>query len=131
MALADIAANLKTERAVAQAADLSSWQSAIDAAVVACAAVVQADVVAAGAEQQLPINLAWVSLNSCMPAGTYLEAWVDTEGVLDIEVPREHAEDLVAYVEAAGLRCGVEYDWHADRATLHVGIYRSPPAQEV
>lgn len=127
MGLAETLATAKAAREAQRAADLVTWQAAIDAGVAACVSVRQADVLAAAAEQGLTPNLAWVAL-PVVPAGWPLEAWVDTEGVLDIEVPRDLGDDLVVYVEAAGLRCGIEHGPWPDRVVLHVNLYRAPPA---
>lgn len=129
MGLAEIKAQAQAAREAACQAKIVVWQEAIDRAVAATPAVTQDAVKDAAERQKLPENLAWVSLNDNMPEGTRLEAWVDTEGVLDIEVPRDICQDLAAYVEAGGIRCGVEIGSWPDRAVLHLSIYDAPVPQ--
>lgn len=127
MSLAETIAEIRGARV--QSIDV--WKAAIERGVRACAAVKQGDV-KAQLQPDVPANR-WVSLNECMPDeakavdGSHsLEAWVDSEGVLDIEVPRDLSADLMAWVEECGLRCSRELDWQADRATLHVNLYLAP-----
>lgn len=127
MGLAEIKAQAQVAREAERQAKIVTWQSAIESAIAAVPAVTQDAVKAREAEQGLAENLAWVSLNEHLPAGT-LEAWVDTEGVLDVEVPRDIAADLAAFVEAGGIRCGIEVGPWSDRAVLHAAIYEAPPA---
>ena len=123
MGIAEIRAAREAERQ----AKVATWKTVIDKAVEATPAVKQDDVKAAAAALKLPESLAWVSIEGVMPEGT-LEAWVDTEGVLDIEVPRDIIDELAAYVEGSGIRCGVEVGPWTDRAVLHLSIYEEPPA---
>lgn len=127
MALSDTVARIRAERP----GNLDVWKQAIENGVKSCAAVKQGDV-KAQLQPDVPVNR-WVSLNECMPdeakaadGSQSLEAWVDSEGVLDIEVPRNLSADLMAWVEECGLRCSRELDWQADRATLHVNLYLDP-----
>lgn len=126
MGLAEIKAQAQAAREAERQAKIVVWQGAIESAIAAALVVTQDAVKEAAAEQGLPENLAWVSLNEHLPAGT-LEAWVDNEGVLDIEVPRDIALDLAAFIEAGGIRCGIEIGPWIDRAVLHAAIYQSPP----
>lgn len=127
MGLAEIKAQAQAAREVERQTKIETWQRSIEAAIAAVPSVKQDAVKARAAEHGLPENLAWVSLNEHLPEGT-LEAWVDTEGVLDIEVPRDIALDLAAYIESGGIRCGIELGSWTDRAVLHAAIYETPPA---
>lgn len=124
----DILASVKAKKEAQRAADLAKWQDAIAAGVQACSDVRQADVVKASEASGLPVNLAWVPLNQVIPEGFALEAWVDSEGVLDVEVPRDLAYELAAWCEASGMRCGVEFGMEG--VVLHVCIYEAPPTPE-
>lgn len=124
MSLSKIVAEIRAARN----SDLDVWKAAIEAGIVACAKVRQADI-KPQVFPNVPLNR-WAPLNECMPDfvkdadGNYtLEAWCDSEGVLDIEVPRFLLNDLADWVEGHGLRCGRELGGDADRGVLHVNLY--------
>lgn len=132
MSLADTIAEIRASRP----GNVDAWKAAIEAGVRLAARVKQGDI-PYHAEPRVPGNQ-WVSLNECMPDeaktgdGKYsLEAWCDTEGVLDIEVPRHLSAELAAWVEESSLRCGRSIGADSDRATLAVNLYRAPPAPVV
>lgn len=124
-------ANIKAAKAKQREAAIATWRDCITNAIAACAEVRQADVATAADEQKLTMNLAWVSLNEQMPKGSILEAWVDNEGVLDIEVPRDIGPELGAWLEHEGLKVGTEYGGWPDRIVLHVCVYDAPNSADV
>lgn len=129
MGLAEIKQQAQAAREAARTTKIETWKGVVDAAVEAVPAITQDQVKARAAEQRLPENFAWISID-VMPDGSTLEAWVDTEGVLDIEVPRDIAAELAAYIEEGGIRCGVEIGAWTDRAVLHASIYEAPVVPE-
>lgn len=129
MSLAETVAEIRASRP----GNVDAWKASIEAGVRLAAQVRQGDI-PYHAEPRVPGNQ-WVSLNACMPdeaktqdGGYSLEAWCDTEGVLDIEVPRHLSAELAAWVEANGLRCALVLGADPDRAALAVNLYLGPPA---
>lgn len=91
------------------------WKDAITKALASCLTVTNTDI-----QNIDPIPARrWISFvgnearletlgSGGIVEGSPLEAWCDSEGVLDIEVPGDIARDLKMWVEAAGMRCGIE-----------------------
>lgn len=98
---------------------MDEFKQAISAGLVAARNTTKADI-ARG--QELPGQYVgrWVSFTA--PDG--YEAWCDTPGTLDIEVPTELVDELVAFVEVEGVRCGVERN--RDGAVLHCNTRLAP-----
>lgn len=69
----------------------------------------------------------WVPLGEQAPGR---EAWCDTPGVLDIEVPWEHGDALAAWVEEQGARVGIERGSNR-YCCLHINFLLSQPVAEV
>lgn len=130
MALSDTVAKIRAARP----GNLDVWKQAIEAGVVLAADVKQGDI-PYHAEPRVPGNQ-WISLNACMPdeaktaeGGYSLEAWCDTEGTFDIEVPRHLHSELADWVESQGIMCARILSFEQDRAQLSLGLYMSPPQQ--
>ena len=131
MGIEDTINELRKAREDKRAADVATWKGAIGQALVSCAGVTTSQLAA------LPERERWVSFvgadASAVPSGaggpvegSVCEAWADNEGVLDVEVPRELAEDLAAWCESLGMRTGVERQ-PGPLSVLHVCLYRLPP----
>lgn len=128
MSLADIIAAARAARS----SDLDTWKAVIERGVAACANVKQRDVKVHG-PTDIPANR-WCDLSEGVIPDEYrvdgaftLEAWVDCEGVLDIEVPRYLAQDLARFCEDADMRVAVVLGADPDRAQLAINLHRAPP----
>lgn len=104
---------------------LDECKAAITAAINRAATITQAEIDAGESRPGAYVGT-WVSLEA--PAG--YEAWCDTPGVLDIEVPPALSAELCAWVEANGVRCGVEVSRGRHTLFANTRLAPVPPAPE-
>ena len=101
---------------------MDTFKDAITAGLAVAARTTRADI-AAG--DSLPGQYVGTWVTIAAPDG--YEAWCDTPGTLAIEVPVEHADTLVAWVEGQGIRCAQERGGARDDiATLHCNTRLAP-----
>lgn len=125
MELFDVVEKTRAARENRRISDLELWQKSIINGIIACSEITQDDLVR---RKHATPDQDWLGFD-VLPEGSTLEAWTDTEGVLDIEVPRELVADLVLWLEGQNIRVGVELSM-TPQATLHISYFRTPPDKE-
>lgn len=102
---------------------INDWKSIIQSGLEQCSVIKKRDIKRNLQEK----NENWISFD-IIPEDEDFEAWTDSEGVLDIEIPDEFCNELVVWCESNKYRCCIEKS--RSNTILHINLYLEPPIIE-